>query len=127
VEIGHNRFNTDSERLIVAVERALGKAREQRERQEKERSETERREREQRERAAAEIRERQEKEQLDARHDEQEVTFGSGAGIGTIRSMNTLCWGARRGVIATPTFCSPLVATATRPIIATLTSAFVVL
>ena len=109
MEIGHNRFNTDSERLIVAVERALGKAREQRERQEKERSETERREREQRERAAAEIRERQEKEQLDARrreHDEQEVTFGSGAGIGTIRSINTLCWGARRGVIATPTFSS---------------------
>jgi formylglycine-generating enzyme required for sulfatase activity len=65
VEIGHNRFNADSERLVTALERALGKATEQRERLD----------REQRDRAATEIRERQEKEQLDARrreHEEQE-------------------------------------------------------
>jgi ribose transport system substrate-binding protein len=62
VEIGHNRFNADSERLVTALERALGKATEQRERLD----------REQRERAATEIRERQEKEQLDARRREHE-------------------------------------------------------
>jgi TIR domain len=78
VEIGHNRFNADSERLVTALERALGKATEQRERKENERlgaQQRERREREQRERVEAEIRERQEKEQLDARrreHEEQE-------------------------------------------------------
>jgi hypothetical protein len=279
VEIGHNRFNADSQRLVTALERALGKATEQRERKENERlgaQQRERLDREQRERGAAEIHERQEKEQLDARRQEheekerleheapsqppspvapsqppakpdsdkpsaetpkvvyppppkpaeperekpppsssggtggkrpskqviaflaiaavlavggliyvairkspspppqpapivavtpsppiptveekapptpevavqpsaqptapvavavpspsiREVTFGSGARIGTIRSINTVCCGARRGVIATPTFCSPLVATATRPIIATLISAFVVL
>ena len=57
MEIGHVRFNADSEHLVTAVKRALRKAAEQRE---------------QRERAAAEIGERQEKEQLGARRREYE-------------------------------------------------------
>jgi formylglycine-generating enzyme required for sulfatase activity len=60
LQLSHDRFRTDSERLASAVERAL------------EKTATERREREQREQAAAEIRERQEKEQLDARRRELE-------------------------------------------------------
>jgi TIR domain len=75
LEIGHIRFDADSEHLVKAVERALGKAREQREAKENERlaaEQRERRDREQSERVAAEIRERQENEQLDARRREQE-------------------------------------------------------
>jgi formylglycine-generating enzyme required for sulfatase activity len=75
LEIGHIRFDADSEHLVNAVERALGKAREQRQAKENERLEAEQQERldrEQSERATVEIRERQEKEQLDARSREQE-------------------------------------------------------
>jgi formylglycine-generating enzyme required for sulfatase activity len=76
LEIDHSRFNTDSERLITAIERALGKAAEQREREENERlaaQQQERLDREQRERAATEIRERQGKEQLDARRQQERL------------------------------------------------------
>jgi hypothetical protein len=75
LEIGHIRFDADSEHLITAVERALQKARDQREAKENERLGAEQRERldrEQTERAAAELRERKENEQLDARRREQE-------------------------------------------------------
>jgi hypothetical protein len=75
LEIGHIRFDADSEHLVNAVERALGKARDQRERKENERLGAQQQEpldREQRERAAVEIREHQEKEQQDARRREQE-------------------------------------------------------
>jgi hypothetical protein len=75
LEIGHIRFDADSEQLVKAVERALGKAREQREAKENERLAAEQRERldrEQNERVAAEIRERQENEQLNAPRREQE-------------------------------------------------------
>jgi hypothetical protein len=82
LEASHNRFNTDSERLIGAVERALETARaehqregeehfdaEQRERDEK--PEVERRQREENDRLEAERRKR-EKEQLQAEQREQE-------------------------------------------------------
>jgi formylglycine-generating enzyme required for sulfatase activity len=76
LEIGHVRFDADSGLLVNAVERALGKATEQRERKENERlsaKQQERLDREQREQeASAEIREQQEKEQSDARLREQE-------------------------------------------------------
>jgi hypothetical protein len=72
LQLSHDRFRADSDRLASAVERALEKtAAERREREEAERI-AQGREREQRERVAAEIRERQEKEQLDARRGEHE-------------------------------------------------------
>jgi hypothetical protein len=61
LDIDHSRFNTDSQRLVTAVERALGKAVEQREANENDRLDAQLRERlnrEQGERAAGEIRER---------------------------------------------------------------------
>jgi TIR domain-containing protein len=67
LEIGHIRFNADSEHLVSAVERALGKATEERERQEKERLQTERRKREENERPEAERRETKAKEPLEAK------------------------------------------------------------
>src|SRR5271165_2666190 len=60
LQLSHDRFRADSQRLASAVERAL------------EKTAPDRGEREQRERAAAEIRECQEKEQLDARRREHE-------------------------------------------------------
>jgi formylglycine-generating enzyme required for sulfatase activity len=75
LEIGHIRFDADSEHLVNAVERALGKARNQREAKENERlvaEQQERLDREQSERAAAEIRQQQEEGQLEARLREQE-------------------------------------------------------
>jgi hypothetical protein len=64
LQLSHERFRTDSERLESAVERAL------------EKTAAEHREREQREGSAAEIRERQEKEQLDARRRQGDGTSG---------------------------------------------------
>jgi formylglycine-generating enzyme required for sulfatase activity len=76
LEINHTRFSTDSDRLVIAVERALQKATEQREAEENGRSraqQQERLDREQRERAAVEIREYQEKEQQDARREQKRL------------------------------------------------------
>jgi hypothetical protein len=55
-----------------------------------------------------------------------EATCGSGARIGTIRRINTVCCAVRRGAMATPTFCSHLFAASARPVFATMSSAFVV-
>jgi len=97
VEISHDRFRADSERLVGAVERALEDARveaEQREREKKERFqaerlELERRQQEERERLQAEQRERERleaqrreregKEQAEAERHETEALGGMGA------------------------------------------------
>ena len=63
LQLSHNSFRTDSERLASAVERALEKsAAQNREREKKERLEAERRERDEKERFAALRRESEEKE-----------------------------------------------------------------
>src|SRR6266446_534261 len=73
LQLSHDRFRTDSERLASAVERALEKtAAERREREDKEQLEAERRETEAKERLEAERRQKEEQEQLAAQQREND-------------------------------------------------------
>ncbi len=73
LQLSHERFRADSERLASAVERALERtAAERRQREEKERLEAERRETEAKERLEAERRQKEEQEQLEAERLEAE-------------------------------------------------------
>jgi hypothetical protein len=73
LQLSHDRFRTDSERLASAVDLALEKtAAERREREEKERLEVERRETEAKERLEAERRQKEEQERQEAEQRERE-------------------------------------------------------
>jgi TIR domain len=73
IEISHNRFRTDSERLIGAIKGVLERAdAERKEREEKERLEIEQRQREEQERQEIEQRQREERERLEAEQRQRE-------------------------------------------------------
>jgi hypothetical protein len=75
LEVSHNRFSADSERLIAAVEQVLESARveQQRKREEQERAETEQREHEERERLEAERQQKEAQERLEAERRQREA------------------------------------------------------
>jgi uncharacterized protein YqcC (DUF446 family) len=75
LQLSHDRFRADSERLIGAVERALETARAeyQRQREEKERLETERSETKAKERLEAERRQKEQQERLEAERSQTEA------------------------------------------------------
>jgi hypothetical protein len=74
LQLSHDRFCTDSERLVSAVQRALEKAAaERREREEKERLEAERRETEAKERLEAKQRQKEEQDRLEAERRQTEA------------------------------------------------------
>ena len=95
LDVSHNRFGVDSQRLLSAVDRVLQKAAtERREREEKERLEAQRLEQErleaqrlEKKRLEAEARERKEKERLEARPLEKELgTVGVEAAVEAAQS-----------------------------------------